>query len=163
VKENVYTSSFLLFSVVLLLLSLLVQASHAKDYTGWEIDSPYNKIYNPKEIGSIKGKVVKFVDVTPLPGMASGTGMIVVEGKDDKTLVHICPESYASARETGIRIGEKVKVKGSWVEIGDDIVFIASKIKQGDNFVFKVRKTSDGTPFWTMSKEELAYEKSQVE
>jgi hypothetical protein len=36
---------------------------------------------------------------------------------------------------------------------------MASKIKKGDYFVLKVRLTKDGTPFWTMSPEQLAKEK----
>jgi hypothetical protein len=33
---------------------------------------------------------------------------------------------------------------------------MASKVKKGDSYEFKVRLTKDGTPFWTMSPEELA-------
>jgi hypothetical protein len=40
---------------------------------------------------------------------------------------------------------------------GQDI-FMAAKIKQGENFVFKIRLTKDGTPFWSLSPEELAKE-----
>jgi hypothetical protein len=35
---------------------------------------------------------------------------------------------------------------------------MASKVKQGEHFEFKVRLTKDGTPFWTMSEDELARE-----
>jgi hypothetical protein len=36
---------------------------------------------------------------------------------------------------------------------------MASKVKKGDHYEFKVRLTKDGTPFWTMSPEELARER----
>jgi hypothetical protein len=38
---------------------------------------------------------------------------------------------------------------------------MASKIKKGEDFEFKVRLTKDGSPFWTMSPEELERERAQ--
>lgn len=128
---------------------------------GWEIGSEYNDMYDPKERDSMKGRVVKFVEIEPLPGMAPGTGFIFEESKDEKILVHVCPKSYATAKDIGIRKGEKVKIKGSWVEIDGEDVFVAAKIKKGEHFEFKVRLTSDGTPFWTMSAEQLKKERPQ--
>lgn len=92
--------------------------------------------------------------------MTTGTAFILEEAEDETTLVHLCPESFAKAKETGLKKGAKVKVKGSWAEIDDDFVFLAAKVKKGDHFEFKVRLTSDGTPFWTMSDEQLAKERS---
>lgn len=150
---------------LLVSLSVLISTKNyavAKDgegLKGWEVDSDYNKLYNPKERDSMKGRVRKFVTVTPLSGMDPGTGFIFEESKDDKTLVHLCPESFASAKEVGFKKGERVKVKGSWVEIDGEDIFIAAKVSRGDHFVFKVRLTSDGTPFWTMSPEQLQKER----
>ena len=39
--------------------------------------------------------------------------------------------------------------------LDDEDIFMAAKIKQGGDYGFKVRLTSDGTPFWTMTPEEL--------
>jgi hypothetical protein len=132
-------------------------ASSQKDIQGWEIDSDYNALYNYKERDSLKGEITKFVKVTPLPGMASGTAFIFKEG-DEEILVHLCPWSYANPKETGIRKGVRTKIKGSWAVIDDEDVFIAAKVKQGEDFDFKVRLTKDGTPFWTMPPEQLARE-----
>ena len=52
-----------------------------------------------------------------------------------------------------------MKVKGVWAEVQGKDVFMASKVKKGDYFELKVRLTKDGTPFWTMSPEELARER----
>lgn len=151
--------SLTLFSILLFIASLPVLAAEP-DYTGWEQNSEYNKLYNPKDKDQLKGIIKKFVTVSPLPGMAPGTAIILDEGGDDETLVHLCPEAFASAKETGLKKGAKVKIKGSWAEINDEFVFIAAKVKKGDHFEFKVRLTSDGTPFWTMSSEQLAKERS---
>lgn len=135
----------------------------AGDFDGWEIDSEYNDLYNPKERDSIKGDIAKFITVTPMKGMAPGTAFLLDEGGGDEVIVHVCPEAYATGRETGLRRGDWVKVKGVWADVGDESVFLAAKIRKDNEYVFKVRLTSDGTPFWTMSPERLAKEKAEVE
>ena len=133
------------------------EAAEKAAYLGWEKDSTYNEYYNYKERDSLKGKILKFIEVTPLPGMAPGTAFILKEG-DEQILVHLCPVAYSGPNETGIRKGIKTKVKGCWALIDGQDVFIAAKVKQGDDFEFKVRLTKDGKPFWSMNPEELAKE-----
>lgn len=150
------------FTIAILLFiafSFSAQLSRAGDNNGWEVNSKYNSFYNYKELDSLKGTLTKFKKVTPLSGMSPGTAFILEEG-DEKILVHLCPQSFAEAKETGLRLGVKTKVKGSWAFINDQDVFMASKVKQGDHFEFKVRLTKDGTPFWTMTPEELARERA---
>ena len=160
-QHSLHRKILLLLCGIALVLPGLVYA--AGDITGWELDSEYNELYDPKERDSIKGDIVKFITVTPMKGMAPGTAFILDEGGGDQVVVHVCPESYASSRETGLRRGDWVKVKGVWADIGDDSVFLAAKIRKDNNYAFKVRLTSDGTPFWTMSPEMLAMEKAAVE
>lgn len=151
------------FVTLLTSLSLIFYSSicySQGDITGWEIGSEYNNLYNPKEREQLKGIITKFLSVTPLPGMATGTAFLLEEAEDETILIHLCPESFAKAKQTGLKKGAKVKVKGSWAEIDDEFVFLAAKVKKGDHFEFKVRLTSDGTPFWSMSPEQLAKEKS---
>lgn len=157
-------SNSIIFQIVILvtgifLLSLVAESAESTSYTGWEKDSAYDSLYNYKERDSFKGKVVKFIKVTPLPGMAPGTALVFDEGGEE-ILVHICPWDYADPEKTGIRKDIKTKISGSWATIEGEDVFMAAKIKQGENFEFKVRLTKDGTPFWTMSPEELAKETS---
>lgn len=135
----------------------------AGDYDGWEADSEYNQLYDPKERDSIKGDIDKFITVSPIKGMAPGTAFILDEGGGDRVVVHVCPEAYASGRETGLRRGDWVKVKGVWADVGDESIFIAAKIRKDNEYAFKVRLTSDGTPFWTLTPEQLAKEKAEVE
>lgn len=145
----------------ILSLSFLITTSTmclaADTYKGWEKDSDYNALYNYKERDSLKGKLLKFKKITPLKGMDTGTALILLEG-DEEILVHLCPWDYAKPKETGLRKGVKTKIKGAWAIIDGEDVFIAAKAKQGEDFEFKVRLTKDGTPFWTMSDEELAKE-----
>lgn len=145
--------------LIAIVFSLFAKAEAAEKvaYAGWEIDSPYNKYYNFKERDSLKGKVLEFVEVTPLPGMDPGTAFLLEEG-DEKILVHLCPQAYSTHKETGIRKGITTKVSGCWAVINGQDIFMAAKVKQGDSFEFKVRLTKDGRPFWSLSPEELAKE-----
>ena len=131
-----------------------------KGIEGWEQGSEYDRLYNPKERDVIKGHILKSIKIEPMEGMAPGTALIVDEGGGDKITVHICPEAFATGRQTGLRPRDRVKIRGAWAEIGEETVFIAAKIKKDGGYSFKVRLTSDGTPFWTMSPEQLARERA---
>jgi len=159
-RINPHIIAALLCGLMTVFASDRVATADSKTSDGWEAGSEYNKLYDPKERDQIKGDIVKLTTVTPLPGMAPGTALILDEGGGDKVVVHICPESFASGREIGLKRGEWVKIKGAWAEIGDETVFIAAKIKKDGGFSYKVRLTSDGTPFWTMSAELLAKERA---
>jgi len=127
---------------------------------GWEINSAYNKHYNLDEYDSFKGSVVGFQKITPLAGMSPGVALLVKDRDTDEVVtVHLGPSSFVNPNAISLRKGEKVNVKGVWAEIGGKEVFMASKVKKGDTYEYKVRLTKDGTPFWTMSPEELARER----
>lgn len=152
------------FTVLLTLVwSVLVTPVHAgsaKDRQGWGDADEYSQLYNPKELDRLKGRVERFKTIKPLPGMSKGTALVLDEG-GDKIVVHICPAWFATAKDTGIKRGDKVKIKGSWAEIDGEDIFMASKIKKGEHYEFKVRLTSDGTPFWNMTPEQLIREKGK--
>jgi hypothetical protein len=151
---------FIVFGVICLTF-VFGNASEQKDMGGWELDSPYNKLYNPSEMDKFKAIVVGVKEVVPMPGMAPGVALAVRESEGEVIWVHICPSWYIDKRDIGIRKGDKVKIRGVWVEINGEDVFIASKIKKGDYFELKIRLTSSGKPFWTMGPEELAKEKTR--
>ena len=138
-----------------------VQGEDKRDMGGWEIDGAYNKLYDPAEFESFKGVVVKIKEMAPMPGMSPGVVLWVRERREEEVYrVDLCPVWFVKLRKTGIRKGEKVHVKGVFAEINGEDVFMASKIKKGADWELKVRLTKDGTPFWTMSPEQLAKERS---
>lgn len=132
----------------------------AEEKKGWGDADEYNQYYNLKELDKLKGRVESFKEVEPLPGMSKAT-VLILDEDGDKIVVHLCPVWYAKAKDTGIKRGDKVKIKGSWAEINGEDVFIASKVKKGEHYEFKVRLTSDGKPFWNMTQEELARERKK--
>jgi hypothetical protein len=147
----------LLAGLALLLLAAgPLPAADTPEKAGWEAGSAYNKLYDAREQDDFKGTVTKVFTVTPMPGMSPAVALEVEEGPDQVNLVHVCPAWFRDPEAIGVRRGDKVKVKGVWVEIDGKFVFLASKVKKGDFFEFKVRVTEDGTPFWTLSPEEQA-------
>ena len=132
-------------------------AADAKDLKGWGLDDPYHKLYKAKESERLKATVVKVLEVVPIPGMSPGVAIEVREGSET-IVVHLCPVGYAKPSEIGIKPGDKVSIRGCWAEVGGKDVFMAAKVKKGDTFEFKARLSKDGTPFWTMTPEQLAKE-----
>ncbi len=161
--QSLSTKSFCILSVLSFLVvfaSLPLSAASEKEMKGWGGDDEYNQLYSSKELDKLKGRVVKFKKMAPLPGMSDAT-VLILDEDGDKVVVHLCPVWFATAKETGIKRGDKVKIKGSWAEIDGKDVFMASKVKKGEHYQFKVRLTKDGTPFWGMTPEQLAHERSQ--
>ena len=127
---------------------------------GWQPGSPYNQLYNASEMDSFKATIVKIKEVVPMKGMAAGVALLVKEAPDEDPIeVHVCPTWYMDKGGTGLKRGDRVKIRGVWAEINGEDVFLAAKIKKGEYFSLKVRLTKDGKPFWAMDAEELAREK----
>ena len=136
----------------------------AEQMKGWEKDSPYNQLYDPRERERIRGIVAGIKEMSPMKGMPPATVIILKEGDDEKVMVHLCPSWFIDKKSTGIKKGEELKIRGVWAEIDGKDIFMAAKIKKkgSDVFVLKVRLTSDGKPFWTMDPDELARERAET-
>lgn len=152
-----------LFLTTLVLISVTLgfsytQAGEKRDMQGWEIDSPYNKLYDVREYEKIRAWVVRVKEVVPMPGMSPATALDVREGSDVFE-VHLCPTWYRKPSEIRLTKNERIKLKGVWAEVNGKDIFMASKIKKDpDTDIIKVRLTKDGTPFWTMTSEQIAME-----
>ncbi len=132
-----------------------------KEMEGWEIGSAYNKYYKVSELDNFRATVVDIIEVIPMQGMSPATAIRVKESDEDPPiLVHICPAWFTGKDSLGLKKGDRLKIRGVWAEIEGEDVFMAAKIKKGDFYELKVRLTRDGTPFWTMSEEQLAKERA---
>ena len=125
---------------------------------GWEVDSKYNKHYDVREYEKLRAWFLRAKEVIPMPGMSPATAVEVLEGAE-VIEVHLCPTWYRKPSDIKLKKNERIKIKGVWAEINGKDVFMASKIKKDPNTdIIKVRLTKDGTPFWTMPPEQLAWE-----
>lgn len=155
------TQRLLCLAIVVIFSLLFVSGtSFSKDMGGWERGGVYDKLYKASELDKLKCTVKKVTEVVPMKGMSPGIALIADDGDGEEFMVHIGPKWYLG-ESTGITRGDILKIRGSWAEVGGKDVFMASKIKKGDFFELKVRLTRDGTPFWTMTPEELARETAQ--
>lgn len=134
-------------------------AEESPGLVGWGKDAEYNRLYKPTELDELKGTVQEITEITPIPGMAPGVGLTVKDQDGEAIPVHLGPKTFVKLDALGVKRGDKVKAKGAWTQLGGKEVFMASKIKKGDGAELKVRRTKDGTPFWTLSPEDLAKEK----
>jgi len=146
--------------LAVLVLSIAAVAADKPNITGWEKGGAYDKLYDPKEADSFKGRVEDILDITPMPGMAPGIGLLVRDKKDNKAeTVHLGPKDAVDMSFIGLKKGDSVKVMGVWATIGGKEVVLASKVKKDENVELKLRRTKDGMPFWSMTPEERAAEK----
>lgn len=152
---------------ILLMLSALLTAAPAiclcqpkQDMGGWEKTSSYNQLYSIAERDQLKGIVTEILEVIPMPGMSPAVAITVATGDNEPVKVHLGPRWFLDPERMGIKKGDTVKIKGTWAQINGEDIFMASKVKKGDYFELKVRLTKDGTPFWTLTPEELEREKA---
>jgi hypothetical protein len=136
-------------------------AEERKDMGGWERNGKYDKLYVPSDRDSIKGIITGFKEVVPFPGMSPGVALLLKDPDGDIVTVHLGPRWFVDPAAIGVKKDDKVKVKGVWVELNNEDIIIASKISKGDFFEYKLRLTKDGTPFWTLSKEDLERERNE--
>jgi len=151
-----YISALILLSVAVGVS--YIQAEEKPDMKGWGVDDPYNQLYDVREFEKIRAWVVRVKEVIPMPGMSPATALDIREGAYEYE-VHLCPTWYRKPSEIHLKKDERIKVKGVWAEINGKDIFMASKVKKDpDTEIIKVRLTKDGTPFWTMTPEQLAME-----
>lgn len=136
-------------------------ADQAGGLAGWEKGGVYDRHYNLSDFDQFKGVVEDIADIVPLPGMAPGVGLVVLDEGKEQVRVQLGPKAFVDLKTIGLKKGDKVKIKGAWAEINGEDVFMAAKVKKGEFIEVKFRRTKDGTPLWTLSPEEQASEQSQ--
>ena len=148
----------MIITAIVFLTAGLGYTEEKKDMQGWGIDDPYNQHYDVREFEYIRAWFLRAKEVVPMPGMSPATAIEVQEGAETIE-VHLCPTWFRKPSEIRLKKNERIKIKGVWAEINGKDVFIAAKVKKDPNTdIIKVRLTKDGTPFWTMTPEQLAWE-----
>jgi hypothetical protein len=154
-----------IFGLMIILTSVIAGiiwagAEDQQDMKGWGVEDPYHKHYDVNKFESFKARVVKIKKVVPMPGMSPAVALDVKDGS--KIIeVQICPTWFIRPNEIGIKKGDRIKIRGVRANINGKELIMASKIKKGDYFQLKVRLTRDGTPFWTMIRQEITRERIQ--
>ena len=132
------------------------QAQARPNLTGWEMDSPYQKLYRADRYDFFKGTIEDVVEVVPLPGMAVGIALRVRDRDHRLIEVQLGPKAFVDLTAIGLKPGDQVKCMGVFTEIDQRKIFIGAKVKTGEYVQIKLRRTADGVPFWAMTLAELA-------
>ncbi|NDV28920.1 hypothetical protein [Desulfovibrio sp. JC010] len=151
------------FPVVFCVAVLFVSSAYAAemDIKGWEKGGEYDSLYDNTDRDVFKGTLLKIKDYTPMDGMTEGVAVLVKDKEDgEEVLVHLGPKDFVEPRIKDLRPGVRVKVYGVLVELDGEYEYMAAKLKAGEERKYKFRLTKDGTPFWSLSPEELQKEES---
>ena len=117
-----------------------------KGGSGWGMDSPYQRMYNPQTVETITGEVISLDMVTPMKGMGHGVHMMV--RTDEETIpVHLGPAWYIENQDVQILPHDEVEVKGSRTMFHGAPALIAAEVKKEDQ-VLELRD-EQGFPVWS--------------
>lgn len=137
--------------IVVSILSFIVSDSFAqrgmkwRGSGGWGMGSQYNRMYDPKTVGTISGEVISVDMITPMKGMSQGVHLTLKTYKEIIS-VHLGPWWYIENRDIRIEPKDKIEVAGSRITYQGKPAIIAAKVKKGDE-VLKLRD-ENGLPVW---------------
>ena len=112
----------------------------------WGPGSPYNRMFDPKTVGTITGEVVR-VELSALQkGMSPGVHLIL-KTSNETIPVHLGPAWYLERQDIKIEPKETVEVTGSRIVFEGKPAIIASEVKTKDG-IMKLRD-ENGFPVWS--------------
>jgi hypothetical protein len=112
---------------------------------GWGANTAYGKLFDPKTVMTVRGKVLSIERFTPLRQMGYGF-LVVLETKDETIDVHIGPGWFLAEQDFEIEVGDEIIVRGSRITFDDRPTIIATKVQKGTR-VLDLRR-DDGVPVW---------------
>lgn len=112
---------------------------------GWGPKGPYQRLYDPKTVESIKGTVESFETPAPMKGMHNA--VILTLKTDKETIpVHLGPEWYIERLDVKIQKGDTIGVRGSRVTFNAKPIIIAAEIQKGSQIL--TLRDDKGIPVW---------------
>jgi hypothetical protein len=113
---------------------------------GWGAGSPYNRLYDPATVETIRGEVVGVDQVSPMKGMSYGVHLRVETG-EGVLPVHLGPAWYLDNQEAHLAVGDEVEVTGSRVQFDGAPAIIAAEVRRGEQ-ILQLRDPG-GFPRWS--------------
>lgn len=112
---------------------------------GWNADSQYNRLYDPKTVETVSGEIVTVDHIIPVKGMGQGVHVLLKTDKETVS-VHLGPAWFIENQDVKIEPKDKVDIKGSRIKYDGKPAIIAAEVKKGDG-VLKLRD-ENGIPIW---------------
>lgn len=156
------TNRIILLAVATLLLALALPGQAGAlvfdPAPGWEKGGEYDRFYDPGKFETIKGELLGYETIRPLPGMSPGLAARVRDRDGRVVTAHLGPETYVGFLPEVLHPGASVKLKGAFATVAGQPVFMASKIRNAEVFELKLRSTRTGSPYWDLSRAEMIEE-----
>jgi hypothetical protein len=114
---------------------------------GWGMGTPYQRMYDPAKVETIKGTVDAVETVVPMKGMHKAVSIMVKTDKETIP-VHLGPEWYIERLDTKILKGDAIEVRGSRVIFDGKPILIAAEIKKDKSEHIIVLRDDAGIPVW---------------
>ncbi len=113
----------------------------------WGPGSPYGRMYDPKTVQTINGKVIDISTVRPRQGTPEGICMIV-ETDRETIPVHLGPSWYFEKQDLKVAPKDKVEVSGSKISLDGKPAMIAAEVRKGDEVL--TLRDDTGFPLWNV-------------
>jgi hypothetical protein len=113
---------------------------------GWGPNGPYGRLYDPKTVETVRGRIVAVERVFPMRGMSAGVHVRLrtTAGVLD---IHLGPAWFIDNQEITLKNGEDIEVRGSRVVVAGGPAIIAAEVTRGDD-VLHLRDEL-GFPAWS--------------
>lgn len=136
-------------------LTLLAAPAFSID-DGWGSKSEYTRMFNPRTIQTVSGKVVKLDrNYRPLKSMQPGFLAVIQPAQGEPIQVQVGPTWFTNfyRDQWKTKIGDQVTVTGSLVTIDGHRTLMVTKGQNG-NHRMTVR-TTQGLPVWDLGQSDF--------
>jgi len=124
----------------------MAQGMKLRGSGGWGAGLPYNRLYDPATVQTLRGEVLKLDKLIPMEGMSDGLDL-VLKTKEETIPVHLGPVWYLEHQEFLIESGNRIEVVGSRMSFEGSPALIAAEVKKADK-VLSLRE-ENGFPLWS--------------
>jgi hypothetical protein len=131
-------------ALVLILALTMACGSENQGDLGPEGGAGYDRMYDPKTVGSVSGEVVS-VDKITGRGTAYGLSLTLKTGKET-ILVYLGPGWFLEKQDLTFAPKDQVEITGSQISVQGKAAIIAAEVKKGDKSL-KLRDPA-GIPAW---------------
>ena len=138
--------TYTLTGILLIAMVTTVSAQGWRGSGGWGMKGPYQRVYNPATVETVKGEVVGIEKFTPKKGMGRGIHLMLKTEKETIP-VHLGPDWYIERLDTKSEKGDMIEVKGSRVSFDGKPAIIAAEVKKGEATL--ILRDATGVPVWS--------------
>lgn len=124
----------------------LTQAVRLDRSGGFGADSPYNRLYNSRNIVTFEGRVTGLQVGSPMSNVGETVSLLVKASNGGTALVDLGPRWFVDNQVAKVKVGDRVRVTGSKVLVNGRGLILASNVVR-NGLVLGLRRPN-GSPYW---------------